>query len=148
MLESLSESEGDGFVVCQVVSSAFSSMATRVNLTNWSITELILESDSYAHSPEVKDNSARSDSDTDDTTDTKFTQWTDNTNCWTTVPVVHRFTGGPCGLQQTEAFIINKDCSPLSAFICFFFEILQQVLEETNKYYHQNWRRVNDYRER
>jgi len=42
---------------------------------------LILELDSYAHSPEVKDNSAQSDSNTDDTIDTKFTQWTGNTNC-------------------------------------------------------------------
>lgn len=32
MLESLSESEGVGFVVCQVVSNAFSSKVTRVNL--------------------------------------------------------------------------------------------------------------------
>ena len=67
--------------MCQVVSSAFSSTVTRVNLKDWSIIELILQLDSDAHSPEVKDNSAQSDSDTDDTTDTKFSQWTGNTNC-------------------------------------------------------------------
>jgi len=115
------ESEGVGFVVCQDVSSAFSSTVTRVNLKDWSIIELILELDSYAHSPEVKDNSAQSDSNTDDTIDTKFTQWTGNTNCWPTVPVVHRFTGGPCGLQQTQALNINKECSPLSTLRHLFF---------------------------
>jgi len=34
------------------------------------------------------------DSDTGDITDTNFTQWTDNTNCRPTVPVVYQFTGG------------------------------------------------------
>jgi hypothetical protein len=34
-------------------------------------------------------------SDTDNMTGTNFTQWTDNTNCQPTVPVLHRFTGGP-----------------------------------------------------
>jgi len=32
---------------------------------------------------------------TDDLTDTNFTQWTNKTNCRTTVPVVHKFTGDP-----------------------------------------------------
>jgi len=29
-------------------------------------------------------------------------QWTDNTNCQPAVPVVHRFTRGPSGLQQSH----------------------------------------------
>jgi hypothetical protein len=140
MLESHSESKGVGFVVCQVVSSAFISMATRVNLTDWGIMEMTLELDSYAHSPAHKDISARGDSDTNDITDIKFTQWTGNTNCWPIVPVVHRFTGGPSGLQQRHS--ISTDFSPLSTFIPFFFEILQELVEDTNKYYHNNWKRI------
>jgi hypothetical protein len=53
--------------------------------------ELILESDSDAHSSYF---SAQNDNDSGDTTYTIFTQWTDCTNCW---PVVHKFTGGPSG---------------------------------------------------
>jgi hypothetical protein len=83
-------------------------------------TKLILESESDAHSSE--DVSAQSDSNTGDTTDTDFTQRTDNTYCWPTVPVVPKFIGGSCGLQQTEAPHINKDSSPLSVFMHFFFE--------------------------
>jgi hypothetical protein len=45
------------------------------------ITKLILESHSDAHSSENEDVSAQSDSDTGDTTDTDFTQRTDNTYC-------------------------------------------------------------------
>jgi len=55
--------------VPQLHQSAFSSIATRRNLTDWDITELILESDSDAHSSENKDISAQNDSDTVDTTD-------------------------------------------------------------------------------
>jgi hypothetical protein len=56
--------------------SAFSSMATRRNLTEWDIIELILESDADAHSSENGDISAQNDIDTVDTTDTNFTHWT------------------------------------------------------------------------
>ena len=83
-----------GLVYAESHQSAFSSMATRRNLTDRDIKELTLESDSDAHSSEDEDISAQSDSDTDDTTDTNFIQWTDNTNC-PTVPAVHTFTGGP-----------------------------------------------------
>ena len=48
-------------------------MATRRNLTNQDVTELILESDT--HSLEDEDMSGQSDSDTVDSTDTNFTQW-------------------------------------------------------------------------
>jgi len=40
------------------------------------------------------------DSNPDDINDTHCTQWTDNTHCQTSVPVVHRFTGSPSGLWQ------------------------------------------------
>lgn len=49
-----------------------------------------------------------------DITERNFTQWTDITNCQSTVPIVHRFTGGPSVLRQTEARHINKDPLPLS----------------------------------
>jgi len=81
---------------------AFISMATRRNLTDQDITEVILESDSDTHSLENDISAQRNsctDSDTGDATDTNFTQWTDSTNC------------GPTGLQQTEAPDINKDSS-------------------------------------
>ena len=51
------------------------------------MTELILELDSDAHSWEAEDTYAQSD--TGDTTD--------KTN-YSTLPVAHKFTGGPCGL--------------------------------------------------
>jgi len=65
-------------------------MATRRNLTDQDIMDLILESDCDAFSSE-DDISAESDTDTDsdtgDTTDTTFTQWTLDANC-PTVPIV------------------------------------------------------------
>jgi len=53
--------------------------------------------DSDAHSSEDEDISAQSDSHPCETTVANFTQWTNNTNC-PTVPVAHKFTGGPNGL--------------------------------------------------
>jgi hypothetical protein len=46
--------------------------------------------------------------------DTNFIQWTDNTNCWLSVPVVQRFTGVPSGLRQSKPPHISKDPSTLS----------------------------------
>jgi len=83
---------------------ALSSVATRMHLTNRDSTKLTSESDSDAHL-------AESDS---DIADTNFTQWTVSTTCRPTVPVVHRITGGPSGLRQTEPPHIKKDLSPLS----------------------------------
>jgi len=69
-------------------------VATRRNLTNQDIRELVLEKDCEM--------SAVSDSDTyrdtDDILDTKLTHWTDSTNCQPTVPIVHRFVMDPSGL--------------------------------------------------
>jgi hypothetical protein len=81
-----------GLVSAELCQSAYSSMATRRNLTDWDITEQMLQSDSDVHLLEDEDISAHSDS---DTTDTNITKPTDNTNCW---PTVHKFTGGPSGL--------------------------------------------------
>ena len=75
------QAEGVGFGVCRVSSSAFSSVATRRNLTQQAITELIPQSDSNAHSLEDEDISVHNDSNADDTTETNITQWNDNTNC-------------------------------------------------------------------
>ena len=63
------------------------------NLRDPYITELILESDSDAHSLENEDVSLRSDTDAGDIIDTSCTQWTDSTYCQPTVPVVHRLQG-------------------------------------------------------
>ena len=73
MLESLSQ-KVLGLVCAELGWSVFSSVTTRRNLGT----------------------------DRGDTTDTNFTQWTDNTNC-PTVHIMHKFTGGPSGLQQTQA---------------------------------------------
>jgi len=86
-----------GLVCAKSGQSVFSSMATWRNLTDHDITELVLKLDSDTHSSEADDISAQSDSDTGDTTDTNFMQWTDTTNC-PTVPVVHKFTRGPSDL--------------------------------------------------
>ena len=38
---------------------------------------------------------------------------------------------------MTEAHHINKDSSPLSVFMLFFFKIIQLLVEETHRHYHQ-----------
>ena len=71
-------------------------MATRRILTDRDITELIL--DLGTHSLGDEDISAQRDGGCDsDTSDANFTQCTDSTHC-PTIPVVHKFTGGPSGL--------------------------------------------------
>jgi hypothetical protein len=105
-LESQSDSEGVGFVVCQIVWKCIWQYGYKEK-TYRDITELILVSDCDAHSSEYEDISAQSDSETDnntdDVSDTNFTQQTDNINCRPTVPVIHKFTGVPSGLRHTEA---------------------------------------------
>jgi hypothetical protein len=78
---------------------------------------LISESDSDTHLLEDYDISAQSDSDNDSNTDvpgTNFTQWTDNTNCRPTVPLVYRCMGGPIVLQLTKPPHTNIGPFPLS----------------------------------
>jgi len=55
--------------------------------------------------------------DTDDVTDTNFTQGNDITNYRPTVPVVQRFTGCPSGLLQIEPPYIYKYPSPPSILL-------------------------------
>jgi len=87
-----------GLVYAKLHQSASSSVATRRNLTDQAITELIPQSDSDAHSLQDEDISAHNDGDRGDTTETNITKSTDNTSCQSTVPVVQRFAGGPSGL--------------------------------------------------
>lgn len=80
------------------------------------------------------------DSDTDDINDTHCTQWTDNTHCQTSVPVVHRFTGSPSGLWQCHPTLLK---TPPTAFSCSSFyqlifggrdkQILHQYLDCLDK---------------
>ena len=69
-----------GLLWAKLRQSAFSSLATRRILTDWEIMELVLNLVSDKHSSEDKDIASQSDRDTDDVTDTKFTQCTDSTN--------------------------------------------------------------------
>jgi hypothetical protein len=82
--------------------------------------ELIVKSDSDAHSSDDKHISLQSDidcdNDTHDITDQNIKQWADTTNCQSTLPVVHRFTYRGSRCFMTEARHINKDPSPLSVF--------------------------------
>jgi hypothetical protein len=101
--------------------------------------ELILDSGSDAHTneDEISPPQSHSDNKGDDRTETGCTQWTDSTQSQPSVPVIHRFTGDPSGLRQKKAHDINKDSSPLSIFMLLFLEIMQLLVEETNRYYHQ-----------
>jgi len=45
----------------------------------------------------------------DDLADTNFAQWTNKTNCRTTVPVVHRFTGGLVGYNK-QSLLRSHTC--------------------------------------
>jgi len=128
---------GVGFGVCWVRLSAFSSMVTTSNLTDQDITKLILESDSDAHSLEGKDTIAQSDSDTCDITDTcHIVEWQYKLS-----------TYGTCSPQvnmrsqrvMPEAPHINKDSSPLSIFMLFFFKKIQLLVEETHRHYTTTW---------
>ena len=47
------------------------------------------------------------------------------------------FTGAPCGLKADEAPRICATSSPVSFFLLFFAEIIDLLVEKTNRYYHQ-----------
>jgi hypothetical protein len=94
--------------------SALSSMATRRSLTDWDITDLTLEY-SDVHSSEDKRHFCSA---------WQWHYWHKTSlsgltiqTCWPTLIVVHKFTEGPSGLQQTEASHINKTL-PHSVFSC------------------------------
>jgi hypothetical protein len=93
----LNDNRNVEFVACQTVWKRIWRYDYKEQLYR-NITEPVLQYDTDAHSSEDEDISAQSngeiDNDTDDVSDTNFTQWTDNTNCQPTVPIVHKFTGG------------------------------------------------------
>ena len=121
-----------GLVCAKLGQSAFNSMATRRNLTDQDIMELISEQDSGAHiHQKVKTFLFR-------VTVTLLTQTPQSGLSVQTVLLYLQSTS----LQRsqwvmTEAPHINKDSSPLSILMLFFFEIIQLLVEETNRYYHQ-----------
>jgi hypothetical protein len=88
-----------GLLCAELCGGALSSVARKRNVSEPDFLVPVLESDSDSHLSEDEDISARSDSDID--SDTNCTHWNVNTNCWPTVPVVHKFTRDPSGLQQT-----------------------------------------------
>jgi hypothetical protein len=62
--------------------------------------------------------------------------WTASTK--SSVPPIHRFTGGPSGLRLHKAPHIGKQSTAFSVFMLFFFaEIIQLLVDETNQYYKQ-----------
>jgi len=50
---------------------------------------------------------------------------------------IHPFTGCPSGLRIQEAPHVNKDSTPITAFLLFFMEVSQLLVAETNKFYSQ-----------
>jgi hypothetical protein len=52
-------------------------------------------------------------------------------------PHVHQYTGSDRGKKQNEAPHINKDSSPLSIFVLSFVSVIDLLVTETNRYYHQ-----------
>jgi hypothetical protein len=74
------------------------------------------------------------------------TEWRENMQSGHGAPVIQRFTGGSSGICHNAAPTINKDSTPLSVFMLFFLEIIQLLVVETNRYYHQYLESLNDRR--
>jgi hypothetical protein len=100
---------------------------------------LILDAVSDAQISEVDISPPQSDSDNEenDRTETSCTEWSDTTQSQHSVPMIQKFTAGPSGLRKNKVPRINKDSFPLSVFMLFFVEIMQLLVEETNRYYHR-----------
>ena len=47
------------------------------------------------------------------------------------------FTGPPNGINRSAASDVNGKSSPFSIFILFFRQVVQIILTETNRYFHQ-----------
>jgi hypothetical protein len=56
---------------------------------------------------------------------------------WANQTHVHRFTGGDRGKKKNEAPHLNKDLSPLSVCMLCFESVIDFLVIETNRYYHQ-----------
>jgi hypothetical protein len=52
--------------------------------------------------------------------------------------VVHIFTGGPRGIRNSEAPVIDASSSPLRVLQLFFAEIITLLVADTNRYYHDH----------
>jgi hypothetical protein len=52
-------------------------------------------------------------------------------------PHVHQDAGGDRRKKQNEAPHINKDSSLLSVFMLYFASVIDLLVTETNRYYHQ-----------
>jgi hypothetical protein len=50
---------------------------------------------------------------------------------------VHRFTGGDREKKKNEAPHINKESSPLRVFVLYFASVIDLLVRETNRYYHE-----------
>jgi hypothetical protein len=50
---------------------------------------------------------------------------------------VHRFTGGDGGKKKNEAPHTNKESSHLSVFMLYFASVIDLLVTQTNRYYHQ-----------
>jgi hypothetical protein len=72
------------------------------------------------------------------------TEWREKTQSGRGAPVIHRFTGGPSGIRHNAVPTTNKDSTPLNVFMLFFLEIIQLLVVETNRYYHQYLDSLND----
>jgi hypothetical protein len=107
-------------------------MALKRSLQEDIAQQLILDTDSEAHMSKDDISPPQSDSDTeeDNKIDTGCRDWTDTTHSRPSASVIHKFTEGPSELRQNEA-------PPLSVFMLFFLEIIQLLVEDTNRYYHQ-----------
>jgi hypothetical protein len=57
---------------------------------------------------------------------------------------VNNFSGGAVGINLNEAPHVNKDSAPLCVFMLYFAGIIQLLVEETNRYYHQELDRLED----
>jgi hypothetical protein len=88
-----------GLMSAELGRSSLSSVATRRNLTGLDVMELILEMGYHQKMKTFLLRVTFALTVTRDTTDTNFTQWTDNTNCQPTVPIVHKFTRGASELR-------------------------------------------------
>ena len=51
--------------------------------------------------------------------------------------LVCQFTGSDTGRKQNEALHINNDSSPLSTFTIYFTSVIDLLVLETNRHYHQ-----------
>jgi len=78
--------------------------------------------------------SSSSSEDEDDAEETEVTFWAirtrDSSNFF-------NFTGPPNGVNRSAASDTNAESSPFSIFILFFRQVVQIILTETNRYFHQ-----------